>query len=178
MPKGIIWVGGGLGGAQNDRAPRHYIVQVCFSISIQVTKPGMSLSNFIPGPQGTVLSLTSDVPPLLGHLPSYFLLLLQCHFLCEVLPQAPGRVRCSFPSFFWTLSHFSEHSMSLHSHGCRRVNTPTHPSQYLMESRPASQPRLAIGFTASTLNQGSLRVAGHMKGVTGIPSSTCGPIPR
>lgn len=143
----------------------------------------MSLSNFIPGPQGTVLSFTSDVPPLRGHLPSYFLLLLQYHFLCGVLPQAPGRVRCSFPSFFWTLSHFSEHSMSLHTHGCRRVNTPTHPKRvntptHLLESRPASQPRLAIGFTASTLSQGSLRVAGHMKGVIGIPSSTCGPIPR
>lgn len=53
VPNGITGVGGKLGRWQNDRALRHYIVQVYFSISIQVTKPGMNLSDFTPGPQGT-----------------------------------------------------------------------------------------------------------------------------
>lgn len=68
---------GDWGNGQNDRALRHCIVQLYFSISSQVTKPGMNLSNFIPGPQAPVLSLSSDIPE--GTFHSYFLLLLQCH---------------------------------------------------------------------------------------------------
>lgn len=43
----------------NHRAPGHIRAHVCLSMSIQVTKAGMSLPSFIPGPQG---SLASDVP--------------------------------------------------------------------------------------------------------------------
>lgn len=135
----------------------------------------MSHPNFIPGPQGILcspspqrflLSWDSSLPSLSS--PFHAISPMKCSLGLQA-------VRCSFLSFFRTLHHFSEDSMSFHSHGCRRVSTPEHPSRYLPESRPASQP---IGDTASSLSRGSIRMAGHMKGAPGIPSSACDPIRR
>lgn len=61
---------GDWGSGQNDRALWHCIVQVYFSISSQVTKPGMNLSNSSLVPRAPVLSLSSDIPE--GTFHSYF----------------------------------------------------------------------------------------------------------
>lgn len=158
-----------MGVGANHRAPGHIRAHVCLSMSIQVTKAGMSLPSFIPGPQG---SLASDVPlPWNISLPN----LSHCS-------HASSSVNCS-RSLLWPgarLPQLPQHpappvralaALPLPGGGWRRLSSPQERARL---SAPR-QPLLAAGSTASTL--AGLRGGGRTgKGHPDTPSSACGRI--
>lgn len=136
----------------NDRAPRHMKAQGCFSISIQVTKAGGRLSNFIPGPQGISCS-PSRQRFLLSWNTS---LLILSYFSATPSVNSPlcsGPPWLSFLNLLSTLNRLSEHDMSFHSRACRKVFTTesavSAPARHCLHSNHA--------------DQGSLKVAGQIK---------------
>lgn len=155
-----------------DRA-RHIKAQVCFSIGIQVTKPGMSLSSFIPGPQGIPCS------------PSFQVFLLSWNISLPNLSycfHTTSSVNCSLmlgPP--WALlPQLPQHPQSpLRAHVLPSTLV-VQESQFITDSRHASQP-CGSPYSPRALqqahDQGSVRVGGHVKGATDSLSSACGPIP-